>query len=1241
VDFNFPTEDLLPKKESGAISYLNKFPNYDGRGTVIAIFDSGVDPRAQGLQVTTDGKRKIIDCFDGSGAGDVTLVKVEVKDSTITGLSGRILKIPDSWNNPSGVYHIGLKSLYELYPGTLKERMMKEYKEKEWDPHHKSALAEAMRKLHTFEINHPTPTASEKLLKEELEMQIEMLNMLEKKYKNIGPCFDCVAFNDGEKWRACLDTSYKGNLSECQVLGVYRETFDIGILSESDQLSYTINVHDEGNILEIVTLCTSHGTHVASIAAANFPEDPAKNGVAPGAQIVSISIGDARLKSMETGTSLMRAMIRVLEMTHYKVDVINMSYGEHAHWAHSGRIGELMSEVVNKYGIIWVVSGSNNGPALTTIGTPPAIATSTLIGVGAYVSPEMMAAEYSLREKLPGMPYTWSSRGPALDGSMGISICAPGGAITSVPKFLLRGSQLMNGTSMSAPHVTGAIGLLVSGLKARNVPFSPFSVKRALEHTAKFLDGVEVFAQGHGLIQIDRAFDHMISNHHHPDRDVRFHVTIGNTLSHKGIYMRDTQTSKSKEFNINVEPFFLNNEDRDAASKIDFNLRLALTCNSSWVQIPKHFDLMFMLRGFSVKVDPSGLAPGVHYSCVKAYDSACPEKGAVFEVPITVVKPELMAQNEITFSKQHFASGDIQRRFIAVPKNATWAAVSIELENKKIEANNARFMVHALQMIPEQNCKSVEFQKFVDIHEKSHIPLAFAVKGGRILELCLAKWWASLGTVQITYTITFHGISSRTSSLNMHGAKGIMRLDLESSSINEEVAPVATLTHQVQSFRPSDSKILPLGCRDVIRPGRQIYELVLVYNFNVAKATEVTPDCALLSDTLYESEFESQLWMIHDSNKQYIAAGDAYPSHYSTKLEKGDYVLRLHVRHEKKDLLDKLQDMPVLISQKLSSSVSLDVYGTHNQALIQGKKLNGFTIHEGDHVPIYLSPLNSDKCCKTVNAGQYLAGTISYAKDELGKKVNTHPFTYTLVEPKKTTKTDKVETEKNKNNEEEMTEAVRDLKISWIKKLETPELRNAVYEELVKESPDYLPIYIARLQALESEKVMDWKTIFETANIALKFINVSELLEYSGLKSDNRADAAKIKSRMEKNKNYLLEILVMKGLALCEGYSRSYSEEDSDSASSMKEEILDVFNEITKFTEASDTKVSKFGANAALVQHHYGRALRLVYKQFEEKPTRDQETKIIEIFRQLKWNHCSAFFNRSLPLKYPSTYRSF
>lgn len=92
-------------------------------------------------------------------------------------------------------------------------------------------------------------------MKEDRENLVEMLNNFEKKYNDLGPMYDCVLFHDGTKWVACVDTTEKGNLSECTLLGEYSITHEYAPLTKLDMLNYSINVHDGGNVLELVGLC--------------------------------------------------------------------------------------------------------------------------------------------------------------------------------------------------------------------------------------------------------------------------------------------------------------------------------------------------------------------------------------------------------------------------------------------------------------------------------------------------------------------------------------------------------------------------------------------------------------------------------------------------------------------------------------------------------------------------------------------------------------------------------------------------------------------------------------------------------------------------------------------------------------------------------------------------------------------------------------------------------------------------
>lgn len=127
---------------------------------------------------------------------------------------------------------------------------------------------------------------------------------------------DVVLFKDPtDTWRAVVDIEAAGDLTSTEAFAPYRIEQQVGELGFASALSFCVQIYEDGDRLCIVTDAGSHGTHVAGIIAANFPDQPELNGVAPGAQVLACKIGDGRLGSAETGTGLVRALIAVSAMT--------------------------------------------------------------------------------------------------------------------------------------------------------------------------------------------------------------------------------------------------------------------------------------------------------------------------------------------------------------------------------------------------------------------------------------------------------------------------------------------------------------------------------------------------------------------------------------------------------------------------------------------------------------------------------------------------------------------------------------------------------------------------------------------------------------------------------------------------------------------------------------------------------------------------------------------------------------
>ncbi|KAI4351727.1 hypothetical protein L6164_006053 [Bauhinia variegata] len=1268
---------LMPKKEIGADRFLENHPKYDGRGVIIAIFDSGVDPAAAGLQITSDGKQKVLDVIDCTGSGDIDTSKVVKADADgcICGASGASLVINTSWKNPSGEWHVGYKFVYELFTETLTSRLKKERKKK-WDEKNQEEIAKAVKELHDFDQKHiKVEDAKLKRVREDIQNRLDILRRQSESYDDKGPVIDAVVWHDGEVWRVALDTQSLeedpdcGKLANFVPLTNYRTERKYGVFSKLDACTFVVNVYNDGNVLSIVTDCSPHATHVAGIATAFHPKEPLLNGVAPGAQLISCKIGDSRLGSMETGTGLTRALIAAVE---HKCDLINMSYGESTLLPDYGRFVDLVNEVVNKYRIIFVSSAGNSGPALNTVGAPGGT-TSSIIGVGAYVSPAMAAGAHCVVEPpSEGLEYTWSSRGPTADGDLGVCISAPGGAVAPVPTWTLQRRMLMNGTSMASPSACGGTALVISAMKAEGIPVSPYSVRKALENTCLPIgDSPEdKLTTGQGLMQVDKAFEYIQKCQNFPC--VWYQINIkqsGKSFpSSRGIYLRETSAcQQSTEWTVQVNPKF--HEDANNFEElVPFEECIELhSTEKDVVKAPEYLLLTHNGRTFNVVVDPSSLSDGLHYYEVYGIDCKAPWRGPLFRIPVTITKPKAVTNQppQVSFSKMLFKPGHIERRYIKVPHGASW----VEATMKASGFDTARrFFVDTVQICPLK--RPLKWESVVTFSSPAAKSFAFRVVGGQTLELVISQFWSSgLGsheTTSVEFEVEFHGINVNQEELILDGSEAPVRIEAEALLTSEKVAPVAILNKIRVPYRPIDSKISALSTdRDKLPSGKQTLALTLTYKVKLEDGAQVKPQIPFLNNRIYDNKFESQFYMISDSNKRIYSSGDVYPS--STKLPKGEYTLQLYLRHDNVQILEKMKQLVLFIERNLEDKdvVQLSFFSQPDGPVMGNGVFKSSTLVPGVKEAFYMGPPPKDKLPKNSPQGSVLVGAVSYGKlsgQGENKNPEKHPASYRvsyIVPPNKVDE-DKGKgssSPSNKTVSERLEEEVRDAKIKVFGSLkqESDEERlewKKLSTSLKSEYPNYTPLLAKILEGLVSrsnnkDQIRHDEEVIDAANEVIDSIDRDDLAKYFALKNDPEdEDAEKLKKKMESTRDQLAEAFYQKGLALAE--IESLKDVDKPLASAKDVDKTDPgvhpdlfeenYAELKKWVDVKSTKYGTLLVARERRCQRLGTALKALSDiiQDDTEPAKKKLYELkLSLIDEIGWTHLATYEREWMLVRFP------
>ena len=90
-----------------------------------------------------------------------------------------------------------------------------------------------------------------------------------------------------------------------------------------------------------------------------------------------------------------------------------------------------------------------------------------------------------------------------------------------------------------------------------------------------------------------------------------------------------------------------------------------------------------------------------------------------------------------------------------------------------------------------------------------------------------------------------------------------------------------------------------------------------------------------VSRYVYDGEMEQQMYMLFDANRKLLGTGDIYPS--AVQLTKGEYTLRLVLRHDSPQLLDKFRALPMVCPRAKQRTLTAQITFDDSRMLSSGQ----------------------------------------------------------------------------------------------------------------------------------------------------------------------------------------------------------------------------------------------------------------------------------------------------------------